>query len=74
MMFRCGLCNKTKMGKYNLLKYVALNDDGIPADYSMKMCKPCSVALAGSGSVDKTKFAENAKGKGRDLGDRRTQD
>lgn len=74
MMFRCGLCNKTKMGKYNLLQYVALNDDGLSQDYSMKICKPCSVAVAGSGKVDKTQFAKKDKGQGTSRGDGRTSD
>lgn len=74
MMFRCGLCSKTKMGKYNLLRYVALNDDGIPTDYNMKVCKPCSVTLAGSGKLDKTQFAKNAEGNPGDIGGRGTKD
>jgi hypothetical protein len=69
MMFKCGICNKTKMGKYNLLKYVALDENNLPCDYSMKMCKPCSVALAGSGKIDKTQFDKNQKEKGSDFGD-----
>ena len=62
MIFTCGLCTKTKMGKYNLLKYVALDDDDIPSDFSMKICKPCSVAVARSEKDGKTQSRKEDEG------------
>lgn len=42
MIFKCGLCEKYKMGKHNDLKYRALNEHGIPEDYVMTICEVCT--------------------------------
>jgi len=42
MIFKCGLCNKHKMGKHHELKYRALNDVGQQQEYVMKICEVCA--------------------------------
>lgn len=51
MIFKCGLCEKTKIGKHSKLVYRALSDDGLPEDYEMKICKQCSKYVS-AGAVD----------------------
>lgn len=42
MIFKCGLCNKHKMGKHNEIKYKALSDAGQQQEYTMEICKECT--------------------------------
>jgi len=45
MMFKCGLCERTRFGKKHYLNYSALNDEGIPEQYIMNMCVKCATEM-----------------------------
>ena len=45
MMFKCGLCERTRFGKKHYLRYSALDDQGFPEQYTMNMCEKCAAEM-----------------------------
>lgn len=42
MIFTCLTCKRVKIGKYDMLRYSALNDEGVSTLYEGKLCKKCA--------------------------------
>ena len=42
MIFVCLICKRTKIGKHDLLRYTALNDNDERSLYEGKLCKKCA--------------------------------
>lgn len=52
MIFKCGLCEKTKWGQHSTIQYRALTSSGKPKVYSMKICEDCANEIEkGQGSA-----------------------
>lgn len=49
MIFFCGLCQKTKMGKCHELEYSALDDNNEKTKYKMNICVECAIEFQRSG-------------------------
>jgi len=58
MIFKCKLCQKHKMGKYNEIKYKALDDAGQQQEYSMEICKECTDGFQKAG-ISEEEFGIN---------------
>lgn len=62
MIFKCGLCEKYKMGKYHLLQYKTLDDPNA----SMKICEPCGNDIQ-MGGINEEKFRKEVEETDREL-------
>lgn len=49
MIFKCGLCETTKMAKFHQLEYSALNEKNEKTKYKMNICVECSIVFQRSG-------------------------
>lgn len=56
MIFKCGLCEKYKMGKYHLLEFKTLDDPNA----SMKICETCAEYMQ-VGGINEEKFRKEIK-------------
>ena len=69
MIFKCGLCEKYKMGKYHLLQYKTLDDPNA----SMKICEHCGNDIQ-MGGINEENFRKEIKETDREIDGGETAD
>lgn len=52
MFYSCFMCRKIKWGKYEELKYTALNGESLPEVYTKKLCPSCGDDIEEFGHLD----------------------